>query len=201
MFYAESYAIILVVASICYYNSLRGRHYLKRSAVVKHRNSPWAYLYRNADDISFFHMVGMSRATFEILMVVIFGEEESDKGRGRPPDLDRAGQLGLYLCFVGSTMTTKWLCLQFGILESTANVVINKMMVLVIKKLKRRPESKISFPTHEETVLWASLIHNREPSVNDVIGFVDGVALHIQCSDDPEEQSANHNVTLFILST
>ena len=185
MFSVEPYAIVIVIAAIYYYTSLRERHYLRRAAVVKPRNSPWAHLYRNADDLSFFHILGMSRMTFDMLKEILFEEEGGERGRGRPPDLDHAGQLGLYLFFVGSTMTTKWLCLQFGILESTANAVINKMMVLVVKKLKSRPESKISFPTEAEKVLWASLINNREPSVKDVIGFVNGVALHIQCSADP----------------
>ena len=72
MFSVEPYAIVIVIAAIYYYNSLRERHYLRRAAVVKPRNSPWAHLYRNADDVSFFHIVGMSRATFENLKEVLF---------------------------------------------------------------------------------------------------------------------------------
>jgi hypothetical protein len=37
------------------------------------------------------------------------------------------------------------------------------------------------------------MIQNREPAIDDVIGFLDGVALHCQCSDDPQAQGEYYN--------
>ena len=38
--------------------------------------------------------------------------------------------------------------------------------------------------------LWAEMVRSREPTVHTVIGFVDGVALHVQCNDSLDEQAA-----------
>ena len=40
---------------------------------------------------------------------------------------------------------------------------------------------------------FALMIQNREPTIDDVIGFLDGVALHCQCSDDPQAQGEFYN--------
>ena len=40
---------------------------------------------------------------------------------------------------------------------------------------------------------FASLVRNREPSVHNVIGFVDGVNIPCMTSSDPDEQSEAYN--------
>jgi hypothetical protein len=40
---------------------------------------------------------------------------------------------------------------------------------------------------------YAHMVNVREPRVNNIIGFVDGVAIPVQCSDDVFEQSAHYN--------
>ena len=144
-----------IVACILYYNSLRNRSSLRRKAVMPPSQSPWAYLYRNADDSSFLHLTGMSRQAFEKMKDILFDEEIESTGPGRPRNLDNAALLGLYLFFVGSTMKLKWICIQFGIIESTASEAVSRMVELVCRKLKNRPEFK-----RHQLILSIILTHN-----------------------------------------
>jgi hypothetical protein len=41
--------------------------------------------------------------------------------------------------------------------------------------------------------IFARMVSNREPSVDHIIGFVDGLSIPVQCSSDPKEQSAHYN--------
>ena len=187
--------VSIFVISAVVFNSLRDRHYLRREAVLKPYQSPWNRIYKKADDNSFLHLTGFSRSAFKKLLRILFDEEDEheQRGRGRPRNLDNTALLGLYLCYVGSTMTTKWLCLQFGIVESTANEAIIKMRTLICDRLHTRPEARVIWPNIEEMEKWAALVRVREPTVRTVIGFVDGVALHVQCGDSDEEQSTAYN--------
>jgi hypothetical protein len=113
--------------------------------------------------------------------------------RGRSELLDCTAQLGLYLFFIGSTMGIKHLCLIFGVVPSCCSDVINKMLRLVVKKLKNHPLAKVRFPNEEKMASFASLIQAREPSVDDVIGFLDGLSLTSECSSEVIEQNAMYN--------
>ena len=78
--------------------------------------------------------------------------------RGRPELLDCAAQLGVYLFFIRSTKGIKNLCLIFGVVPSCCSDVINKMLRLVVKKLKNHPLAKVRFPNKEQMASFASLI-------------------------------------------
>jgi hypothetical protein len=112
---------------------------------------------------------------------------------GRPELLDPIAQLGLYLFFIGSTMGIKHLCLIFGVTPMRCSVVINKMMQLVVKKLKSHPLAKVKFPDKEKMARFAWTIQERVPEVDDVIGFMDGLALTSECTSEVIEQNAMYN--------
>jgi hypothetical protein len=59
--------------------------------------------------------------------------------------------------------------------------------------LKVNNIAKVKWPNEAEMALLASLVHNREPTVSDVIGFTDGCSIPIQCSSDPIEQAKFYN--------
>ena len=90
-------------------------------------------------------------------------------------------------------MKTKHLCLIFGIIPTTANKIILWMLKEVCTKLKNNEFAKISFPDHAKMAEFAAMIQVREPMVDNVIGFVDGLSLPIQCSDDEYMQNAAYN--------
>jgi hypothetical protein len=79
-------------------------------------------------------------------------------------------QLGLFLFYTGSTM-------EFGIAPNGCSVIINKMLTLVVCKLKRHPFARVKFPDAEKMEYFARLVHQCEPEVYDVIGFIDGLFL------------------------
>jgi hypothetical protein len=95
---------------------------------------------------------------------------------------------------VGSAMTINHLCLIFGATPSRCSDVINSMMEKVVIKLTNNHFARIQFPKTElEKKTFARLVELREPRICDVIGFADGVAIHVQCSSNLEEQATNYN--------
>jgi hypothetical protein len=77
----------------------------------------------------------------------------------------------------------------FGITPSTCSEIINKMLKLVVHKLKRHWLAMVKFPNVEKMENFASLINQRKPQVDDVIGFMDGVARTSECTSEPIEQN------------
>jgi hypothetical protein len=99
--------VLLLLLLIKYYNSIRSRHYLTRSAISFPKYSPWRKLLVFGDDISFLEMTGLSRPCFHALEPILFPENIAQtvgNKRGRPSLLDPIDEIGLYLFFVSSTM-------------------------------------------------------------------------------------------------
>ncbi len=62
--------------------------------------------------------------------------------------------------------------------------------VYIVKTLRMHPWSRVKFPDVEKMREYAAMIQAREPSVDDVIGFMDGVLFFSECSDERVEQNA-----------
>jgi hypothetical protein len=186
--------IVAMIALIQAYNSARFSSKLIRQGLQQPRFSSWTHLYQHGDDGSFVTITGFDRRTFETVKDVLFPPQVIDisvgQKRGRPSGLDEAGKLGLYLLYCGSRCHLKFLCMIFGVIPTTASNIINNMMYLVCRKLQDHPFSRVFYPSPAEMAAWAALVQAREPSVNNNCGFVDGVKLPVQCSDDEVEQNA-----------
>ena len=190
----DSELLAVLVLVIHAYNCLRVRHRLTRSALLPPSLSPWKKLLWHGDDLSFLHVTGFSRPAFFGLVDLLYPREEcARKKKGRPPLLDRRDQLGLLLLFLSSKMHYKHICMIFGVIPTTASRTINHMLHLVARRLVRNEHARIKFPDEEEMQLFAEMVRRREPLVDNVIGFVDGVSIPIQCSDDENEQTAHYN--------
>jgi hypothetical protein len=74
-------------------------------------------------------------------------------------------------------------------------------MRLVCLKLKSHPASKISFPNDEQKQNYAAMIHFREPLVQNIIGFVDGLRLSCRCGDSDVTQSIDYSGQFFYILT
>ncbi len=85
------------------------------AALVPPSLSPWRKLYDEGDSLSFLHITGLTREAFDRLLYVVLppGHSLWMQRRGRPWSLPPDGMLGLLLCYLGSQMTIKWLCLIF----------------------------------------------------------------------------------------
>jgi hypothetical protein len=108
--------------------------------------------------------------------------------------MDPIAQLGLYLFFVGSSMSIKHLCLIFGATPSVCSRTITAMLSLVVQKLKIHPWARVKFPDVDQMASFAQQIKSREPEVDDVIGFMDGLLLTSEFTSEMLEQNSMYNL-------
>ena len=172
------------------YNSCRSRAKLTRSAVMLPRLSSWKYLYKFGDDQSFLVVTGMSRSSFARLHRAIFGNYIPARTHR---SMDSIGKLGMILVYLGSRMTLAQMSLVFGTVPSVASDIINQMLDQICHTLKRHHAARIKFPCDDELETYAQLIHQREPTVTNVVGFIDGLSIPVECSEDVEEQAKYYN--------
>ena len=90
-------------------------------------------------------------------------------------------------------MKAKHLALIFGVLPNTVTTIINKMSKRIVIALQNHPLAKIQFPTIDEIQELCEMVREREPMIDDVFGFLDGLALPVQCSPDLNIQNAFYN--------
>jgi hypothetical protein len=184
--------VLAMLYSGIIYNNARFRHKLHRNALLHPLLSPWQRIYDHADDSSFLDATGLTRDAFEQLLLILFPESDQLK-RGRSYILPNHAALAIYLFYLGSKMHYKHLCMIFGVTPSTVSNYINRMLKLVVRKLKRNNLAKISFPNRLEMENYAHMVNQREPSVDNIIGFVDGFSTPIECNDEIIEQSNEYN--------
>lgn len=186
-------AMVTMFGAVHYYNSCRERSTVTRQSILPPSMTAWAFLYENGDDTSFLTLTGLSRAAFEMAMTATFGDEPPPPKKGRKSLLSNSGKLGLFLFYMSSCMNYNHLALLFGVCPTSVGNYLEDMMERVITGLQNHRFAKVKFPKVAQMAHWAEMISIREPDVNNVIGFVDGVALAVQCSEDEEEQSKDYN--------
>jgi hypothetical protein len=64
------------------------------------------------------------------------------------------------------------------------------MLVRVVNHLRFHPFTCVKFPSNEKMQQFAQMIELHEPSVDDVIGFMDGLSLSSECTDERNTQNA-----------
>ncbi len=87
-------------------------------------------------------------------------------------------------------MHYKHLCLLFGITPSVCARVINTMLKRVVRKLRYHPIARIKFLDAVAMRKFADMVKEREPLVDDIIGFMDSVSFSSKCIDKRVEQNA-----------
>jgi hypothetical protein len=156
--------------------------------------SPWQRLYEWVDPPSFLHMTGLTQRCFAMLLAAPFDPEEMHAPRqrwhGRPRSLRPEGCLGLLLFYLGSTMNSKHLCMIFGIVPSVCSKVVCTMLCLAVERLADDPIAAVRFPSPEKMREFARMVQVRAPIVDDIIGFMDGVSIPVECMDERMEQNA-----------
>ncbi len=133
----------------------------------------------------FLHVTGLNRRAFWLLLEHVFDLEEFIRRRcKRRHLLGPDGYLGLLLCYLGSTMNTKHLCLIFGITPSICRRTINWMLRKIVRSLRNHPFAGVKFLDGDKMREYAAMVQTREPLVDDIIGFMDGVSFPAECTDD-----------------
>jgi hypothetical protein len=168
--------LMALVMLACYHNSIRVRSYLLRAALVPPSLSPWRKLYDEGDSSSFLLVTGLAWEAFDSLLYVVIppGHTMRRRRRGRPWSLPPDGMLGLLLCYLGSQMTMKWLCLIFGITPTPCSRILKRF----------HPLARINFPDEQKMQQFAEMISMREPTISNVIGFMDGLGLATEMTDE-----------------
>ncbi len=126
--------VSLVILLLLYHNSLRDRSYLHRQSVVQENEAPWRRLFLHGDSTPFIHMTGLTREAFRSLLDYLFDLDfiAPHRHRGRAHSLPPEGYLGLFLFYLGSTMSYKHLCMFFVITPSVCSRIINNMLSKVV---------------------------------------------------------------------
>jgi hypothetical protein len=185
--------VLMVVLLFQLHNSIRTRHYLYHPVIVLPSDSPWQRRYEQSDPSSFLHMTGLTRRCFVMLLSALFDPEEillhQRRRQGRPRSLRPEGCLGLLLFYLGSTMNHKHLCMILGIVPGVCSKVIRAMLRLAVRRLSNNPIAEVRFPSAEKMRQFAGMVQSREPLVDDVIGFMDGVSIPAECTDEHFEQN------------
>ena len=184
--------ILFLILLACYHNSIRVRSYLTRAALVSPDVSPWRKLYDDGDESSFLHVTGLTRDAFNALLHIVIppGHYIRWRRRGRPWSLPPDGMLGLLMCYLGSQMSNKWLCLIFGITPSPCSRILRRMLRMTVKRLRYHPLARVEFPNEARMRLYSDMVSAREPTVTNVIGFMDGLGLTTECTDERLTQNA-----------
>ena len=87
-------------------------------------------------------------------------------------------------------MNHKHFCLIFGITHGVCSKVIHAMLRLAVRRLADNPIAEVRFPSAEKMRRFSGMVQSREPLVDDVIGFMDGVLIPAECTDERFEQNA-----------
>ena len=184
-------AFLMLGAVVMYNNAREPRNKLTRKALLPPSLSAWRHLYYHGDDASFVNLIGFTKSAFKQLLHIVFPTcNNGIKKRGRRQLLTPADKLGLYLMYLSSRMDNKMI---FGCVPSSCATILDDVQARVVVALRNHPKAEVKFPDQDGMAELAARVQQREPSINNVIGFVDGVSLPIQCSEDPTEQDANYN--------
>ena len=61
---------------------------------------------------------------------------------------------------------------------------------MTVKRLRFHPLARIAFPNEDKMQRFAEMISLREPTIANVIGFMDGLGLATEMTDERLEQNA-----------
>jgi hypothetical protein len=63
------------------------------------------------------------------------------------------------------------------------------MLAKVVWKLRSHPIARVKFPDTAKMREFADMVHEREPLVDNIIGFMDGVSFSPECTDEHIKQN------------
>ena len=187
--------LIIAIDSI---NRCRERSFLRRQALLHPKHSPWTHLLNYGDENSFMNITGMNFTAFRNLVSIIKEAQETNNEEehprrvavcGRKPLIDIQTRVGILILFLNSTMRLKFICMVFGTTPSRTSAVIRSMLRTCVETLRKIDLAKVKWPSEERMAELAEMVANREPEIQDVIGFIDGVRFLVECNGDPNIQT------------
>jgi hypothetical protein len=61
---------------------------------------------------------------------------------------------------------------------------VNWMLRKIVNELRDHPSARVKFSNRDKMQEYATMVQRREPFVNNIIGFMDGVSFPAECTDD-----------------
>jgi hypothetical protein len=152
--------IFTLILLACYHNSIRVQTYLLWALLLPHHCSPWQKLYDKGNKSLFLHITGLTQEMFDALLHVVIppGHGIRRPRWGRPWSLPPDRMLGLLLCYLGSQMSNKWLCLIFGITPLPCSCILKRILRMIVKQLRYHPLARVKFPNVEKMQLFLDMI-------------------------------------------
>ena len=95
-------------------------------------------------------------------------------------------------------MKLKELCLLFGCVPSSPHQYLKKMSSRAAPILHSNPYAQVKFPDVHEIARLVNLATLREPLVRNVVGYVDGCSIKIECTSEPDIQNACYDGFTFL---
>lgn len=184
------------------------RHYIVRKDLLPNPryNTPWQHMYSTQNDRAFITTMGVDCNTFQALLQNGFAHlwdstpiPRNDVHFDGAPrlgrrSLDAAGALGLVLHYLCSTMPESTLQEIFALVPTTVSRYLSFASSLLLRTLRSMPEARVIWPTKRSDYRELSrLIEARHPLLKGAFGFIDGLNLAVQVSDDDEIQNATYN--------
>ncbi|KAL5492548.1 hypothetical protein ACEPAI_3995 [Sanghuangporus weigelae] len=168
-------------------------------------DSAWQKLFAQQNDRAFINVMGVDCATFNQVIASGFAKHwrttpirRTDVDiHGAPRNgrrsLGASGALGLILHYLNSSAPIKNLQQIFALIPATADCYIHHTLTLLLKTLRRMPETKIKWPSGAEFEDLSQLVHSRHERLHGTFGFIDGLNLPVQESHDPDIENATYN--------
>ena len=139
----------------------------------------------NGEESFILYITRLTRDAFNALLHTVIPPDHCihHPRRGRPWSLPPDGMLGLLLCYLGSQMSTKWLCLIFGITPSPCLHILRRMLRMIVKQRCSHPLAQVELPNEARMQLYLDMVSAQEPTVTNIIEFMDGLGSTTECTD------------------
>ena len=86
-------------------------------------------------------------------------------------------------------MNNEHLCIIFGFTPSVCSRKISWMLLKTGRLINGNPFAKVKFPSNAKMREFADMVQEREPLVDNILGFMDGVFFLTQCASARLEQN------------
>lgn len=191
----EFYTLILLFLAVAYkLECSPERHYLRRADLLSFEESAHVRLLESRNDSSYLTAFGLNVAAFNRLHQHFLDFLPPENEHGRPRLLPPKSILGLVLQHLTSPSYHKELSQIYGIPGATTS----RMITLGLKALaalftERLGDWSIRFPSDDMKRAFAATVQRRQPLLEGVFGFVDGLNLRVEEPGDPDLQNAYYN--------
>ncbi|KAJ3720698.1 hypothetical protein C8R42DRAFT_643072 [Lentinula raphanica] len=164
-------------------------------------DSPWIRLWEGQEDRAFITTMGFDVQTFRYLLEGCghFADtwnstpiSRADVCVNGAPRL--AGALGLTLHYLGSAINEVQLQQIFAVIPSVLSQYLDFSLDILLETLRKIKKARIALPSHlDEYEYLLALITARHKLLDGAFASIDGLALPVEVSDDPELENATYN--------